>query len=602
MFKRITPQTIADWGERIYIRFLELTKRFTSTQIMALLAIIVGVLAGLGTCLFELLLYGIKAGLTHWFPVEQSHFLFLFYPVIGIILASLFVKYVVKDNISEGVTRVLYAMSRKNSYIASHNCWTSVVGGATTIGFGGSVGPEAPIVLTGAAIGSNISRLAHLNYKNTTLLLCCGAGAALAAIFKAPITGVVFVLEILMLDLTSRTVVPLLISSITAAAVALTIRGFDPIIAISLTPDDAFRLNQIPLFVLLGIFCGLMSYYFTTVNARVGTFFKKIDSPYKKWLIGGAVLGILIYIFPPLYGEGYEGFMSLMHGNTTELFNNSLFYRFSQIDWVVILFIVGTMFFKVIAMASTNAAGGVGGTFAPSLFVGAFMGAITALVCNTLFGWNLSLVSFTLVGMSGVMSGVMKAPDLDLPDRRIIERLRPFHPADDYRLHRLRHRLLPRSRLDLYQATAPERELITHNKDESVFVFLRLDDLIQDDGVYIHPSQTLGDIVQIMSRERHDDYFPVLDNEKHLLGIVRLNDVREDLFNPQKYGNPITRYMLLSPDTILQHEQIQSVLRRFDENHVWVLPVVDKEKHYLGYISKSRIMTAYREQLVKISQ
>ena len=603
MFKRITPQTIADWGERIYIRFLELTKRFTSTQIMALLAIIVGVLAGLGTCLFELLLYGIKAGLTHWFPVEQSHFLFLFYPVIGIILASLFVKYVVKDNISEGVTRVLYAMSRKNSYIASHNCWTSVVGGATTIGFCGSVGPEAPIVLTGAAIGSNISRLAHLNYKNTTLLLCCGAGAALAAIFKAPITGVVFVLEILMLDLTSRTVVPLLISSITAAAVALTIRGFDPIIAISLTPDDAFRLNQIPLFVLLGIFCGLMSYYFTTVNARVGAFFKKIDSPYKKWLIGGAVLGILIYIFPPLYGEGYEGFMSLMHGNTTELFNNSLFYRFSQIDWVVILFIVGTMFFKVIAMASTNAAGGVGGTFAPSLFVGAFMGAITALVCNTLFGWNLSLVSFTLVGMAGVMSGVMKAP---LTSIFLIAELSSgyglFIPlmitaciafAIDYYLD-------PDS---IYTKQLRQNgELITHNKDESVFVFLRLDDLIQDDGVYIHPSQTLGDIVQIMSRERHDDYFPVLDNEKHLLGIVRLNDVREDLFNPQKYGNPITRYMLLSPDTILQHEQIQSVLRRFDENHVWVLPVVDKEKHYLGYISKSRIMTAYREQLVKISQ
>ena len=361
--------------------------------------------------------------------------------------------------------------------------------------------------------------------------------------------------------------------------------------------------HTFPLFVLLGIFCGLMSYYFTTVNARVGAFFKKIDSPYKKWLIGGAVLGILIYIFPPLYGEGYEGFMSLMHGNTTELFNNSLFYRFSQIDWVVILFIVGTMFFKVIAMASTNAAGGVGGTFAPSLFVGAFMGAITALVCNTLFGWNLSLVSFTLVGMSGVMSGVMKAP---LTSIFLIAELSSgyglFIPlmitaciafAIDYYLD-------PDS---IYTKQLRQNgELITHNKDESVFVFLRLDDLIQDDGVYIHPSQTLGDIVQIMSRERHDDYFPVLDNEKHLLGIVRLNDVREDLFNPQKYGNPITRYMLLSPDTILQHEQIQSVLRRFDENHVWVLPVVDKEKHYLGYISKSRIMTAYREQLVKISQ
>ena len=410
MFKRITPQTIADWGERIYIRFLELTKRFTSTQIMALLAIIVGVLAGLGTCLFELLLYGIKAGLTHWFPVEQSHFLFLFYPVIGIILASLFVKYVVKDNISEGVTRVLYAMSRKNSYIASHNCWTSVVGGATTIGFGGSVGPEAPIVLTGAAIGSNISRLAHLNYKNTTLLLCCGAGAALAAIFKAPITGVVFVLEILMLDITAGSVIPLLIASITATTIAFVFRGFDPIIAVTLTAADAFELRQIPMFILLGVLCGGMSYYFTTVNSRIGAFYKRLPSQGRKWLYAGITLGVLLFVFPPLYGEGYEGFTSLMHGQAEKLFDNSLFYRFSDIDWVVILYVAAIMFFKVVAMSSTNAAGGVGGTFAPSLFVGAFSGAIVALLFNALFGWHLSIASFTLVGMAGVMSGVMKAP------------------------------------------------------------------------------------------------------------------------------------------------------------------------------------------------
>ena len=589
--------------EHIYREFLRLTRRLSNSQIMMLLAVVVGILAGLGTYLFEILLHGIKSGLIRWFPVDSAHVLFLIYPAIGIILATLFVKYIVRDNISEGVTRVLYAMSSRNSRIPGHNCWTSIVGGATTIGVGGSGGPEAPIVLTGAAIGSNVGRLVRLNYKHTTLLLCCGAGAALAAIFKAPITGVVFVLEILMLDITAGSVIPLLIASITATTMAFMLRGFDPILAVTLQPQDAFELWQIPLFILLGVCCGLMSWYFTSTNLRVGNFFRKIDSQYKKWLVGGAVLGILIFIFPPLYGEGYEGFMSLMHGNTTELFNNSLFYRFSQIDWVVILFIVGTMFFKVIAMASTNAAGGVGGTFAPSLFVGAFMGAITALVCNTLFGWNLSLVSFTLVGMAGVMSGVMKAP---LTSIFLIAELSSgyglFIPlmitaciafAIDYYLD-------PDS---IYTKQLRQNgELITHNKDESVFVFLRLDDLIQDDGVYIHPSQTLGDIVQIMSRERHDDYFPVLDNEKHLLGIVRLNDVREDLFNPQKYGNPITRYMLLSPDTILQHEQIQSVLRRFDENHVWVLPVVDKEKHYLGYISKSRIMTAYREQLVKISQ
>ena len=589
--------------DRIYPLFLRLTRRLSNRQMMMLLAVVVGMLAGIGTYLFEILLYAIKNGLTNWFPVDSAHFLFLIYPAVGIILATLFVKYIVRDNISEGVTRVLYAMSSRNSRIAAHNCWTSVVGGATTIGFGGSVGPEAPIVLTGAAIGSNIGRLARLNYKNSTLLLCCGAGAALAAIFKAPITGVVFVLEILMLDITAGSVIPLLIASVTATTMAFMLRGFDPILAVTLAPQDAFELWQIPLFILLGMLCGLMAWYFTSMNSRVGNFFKGIDRQWKKWLWGGVILGVLIFIFPPLYGEGYEGFTALMHGKTETLFDNSFFYRFRDIDWVVILFIIATMFFKVIAMASTNAAGGVGGTFAPSLFVGAFTGATLALVCNMLFHWEVSVVSFTLVGMAGVMSGVMKAP---LTSIFLIAELSSgyglFIPlmitaciafAIDYYLD-------PDS---IYTKQLRQNgELITHNKDESVFVFLRLDDLIQDDGVYIHPSQTLGDIVQIMSRERHDDYFPVLDNEKHLLGIVRLNDVREDLFNPQKYGNPITRYMLLSPDTILQHEQIQSVLRRFDENHVWVLPVVDKEKHYLGYISKSRIMTAYREQLVKISQ
>ena len=238
--------------ERLYLEFLQLTRRLSNSQIMMVLAVVVGVLAGLGTYLFEILLHGIKSGLIRWFPVDSAHVLFLIYPAVGIILATLFVKYIVRDNISEGVTRVLHAMSRRNSRIAGHNCWTSVVGGATTIGFGGSVGPEAPIVLTGAAIGSNIGRLARLNYKHTTLLLCCGAGAALAAIFKAPITGVVFVLEILMLDITAGSVIPLLIASITATTMAFMLRGFDPILAVTLAPADAFELWQIPLFILLG--------------------------------------------------------------------------------------------------------------------------------------------------------------------------------------------------------------------------------------------------------------------------------------------------------------------------------------------------------------
>ena len=589
-------------ADRIYLEFLRLTRRLSNQQIMMLLAVVVGVLAGLGTYLFEMLLHGIKSGLIRWFPVDSAHILFLIYPAVGIILATLFVKYIVRDNISEGVTRVLYAMSSRNSRIARHNCWTSIVGGATTIGFGGSVGPEAPIVLTGAAIGSNIGRLARLNYKHTTLLLCCGAGAALAAIFKAPITGVVFVLEILMLDITAGSVIPLLIASITATTMAFMLRGFDPILAVTLAPADAFELWQIPLFILLGGLCGLMSWYFTSMNSRVGNFFKGIDKQYKKWLWGGVILGVLIFIFPPLYGEGYEGFTSLMHGNAQELFNNSLFYRFRDIDWVIILFVIATMFFKVIAMASTNAAGGVGGTFAPSLFVGAFTGASLALVCNTLFGWEVSIVSFTLVGMAGVMSGVMKAP---LTSIFLIAEL-----SNGYGLFiplmitacisfAVGYYLDPDS---IYtKQLRLNGELLTHDKDQSVFVFLKLEELMETDFLRIRENMTLGDIVHIISTARRN-IFPVIDNFGRLLGVVQLDDLREDMFKHERYGRPISDYMIPPPDKIIEHESILSVMEKFEDKRTWMLPVVDKQGRYIGFISKSRILNAYREQLVKIQQ
>ena len=589
-------------ADRIYPLFLRLTRRLSNRQMMMLLAVVVGVLAGIGTYLFEILLYAIKNGLTNWFPVDSAHFLFLIYPAVGIILATLFVKYIVRDNISEGVTRVLYAMSSRNSRIAAHNCWTSVVGGATTIGFGGSVGPEAPIVLTGAAIGSNIGRLARLNYKNSTLRLCCGAGAALAAIFKAPITGVVFVLEILMLDITAGSVIPLLISSVTATTMAFMLRGFDPILAVTLAPQDAFELWQIPLFILLGMLCGLMAWYFTSMNSRVGNFFKGIDRQWKKWLWGGVILGVLIFIFPPLYGEGYEGFTALMHGKTETLFDNSLFYRFRGIDWVVILFIIATMFFKVIAMASTNAAGGVGGTFAPSLFVGAFTGATLALVCNMLFHWEVSVVSFTLVGMAGVMAGVMNAP---LTSIFLIAEL-----SNGYGLFiplmitacisfAVNYWLDPDS---IYTKQLRQKgELLTHDKDQSVFVFLKLDELMETDFLRIKENITLGDIVHIISTARRN-IFPVIDNFGRLLGVVQLDDLREDMFKPEKYGRPISDYMIQPPDKILEHESIMSVMEKFEDKHTWMLPVVDKKNRYLGFISKSRILNAYREQLVKIQQ
>lgn len=589
-------------AERIYALFLRLTRRLSDNQMLMLLAIVVGFCAGVGTHLFEMLLYTIKEGLIRWHPVENAHILLLFYPAIGIILATLFVKYIVRDNISEGVTRVLYAMSSRNSRIARHNCWSSIVGGATTIGFGGSVGPEAPIVLTGAAIGSNIGQLARLNYKHTTLMLCCGAGAALAAIFKAPITGVVFVLEILMLDITATSVIPLLIASITATTTALMFRGFDPIFSVTLAPEDLFELWQIPLYILLGGCAGLMAWYFTLMNSYIGSLFQRIESQYKRWIAGGLILGILIFIFPPLYGEGYEGFMSLMQGNAQELFNNSLFYRFREVEWVVLLFIIATMFFKVIAMASTNAAGGVGGTFAPSLFVGAFTGASLALICNLLFDWQVSLVAFTLVGMAGVMAGVMKAP---LTSIFLIAEL-----SNGYGLFiplmitacisfAVNKYLEPDS---IYtKSLRMKGELLTHDKDQSVFVFLKLEELMETDFLRIRENFTLGDIIHVISTT-HRNIFPVIDNFGRLIGIIQLDDLRKDMFKREKYGNPISDYMIDPPDQILEHESVQSILPKFEDNHTWMLPVVDKQGRYLGFISKSRILNAYREQLVKIQQ
>ncbi len=588
--------------ERIYQGFLHLSRRLTNGQTMAILAILVGLFAGVGAFIFNTLLHFITHSLTSWTPADQAQWLFLIYPSVGIILATLFVKHIVKDGISEGVTRVLYAMSRKDSRIAGHNCWTSIVGGATTIGFGGSVGPEAPIVLTGAAIGSNVGKLTRLNYKNTTLLLCCGAGAAVAAIFKAPITGVVFVLEILMLDITSKSIIPLLMASVTATITSLVLHGFSPIYAVSLTAGDMFQVWQIPLFVLLGCFCGIMAFYFTSVNSRVGSFFKSVHSQYRKWLYAGAILGLLMFIFPPLYGEGHGSFTALMNGNTTELFDNTLFYGLRESDWFLIVYLIAIMLFKVVAMATTNAAGGVGGTFAPSLFVGAFAGATLAVICRTIFGWDVSITSFTLVGMAGVMSGVMKAP---LTSIFLIAELSNgyglFIPlmivacisfAVNYGL----------DRDSIYTKQLRMRgELLSHDKDSSALVFLRLDELMETDFIRLRENFTLGDVVNIISSARRN-IFPVLDNGGKLLGIVQLDDLRRDMFDRDKWSRSIMHYMVQPPDRILQSEQIQSVMPRFEQANTWMLPVVDKDNGYLGFISKSRILNSYREALVNITQ
>ena len=545
-------------AELLYRYLIIATKRLTDRQLMILLAIVVGLAAGLATYVFQHTLEFFRFSLTSWFDIDKASVLYFFYPVVGIVIATLFVRYVVRDDISEGVTRVLYAMSKKGSRIKPHNCYSSIIASSATIGFGGSVGPEAPI------------------------------------------TGVVFVLEILMLDITVASIIPLLISTVTATTLMFFLNGFEPVF--NLDVKYAFQLRNLPYYALLGLICGLMSYYFTQINGRIAARFARIRGMYRKWIVGGLLIGTLIFLFPPLYGEGYESLVDLMHGNVDALFNNSLFFRYRSISWVVMLYLLATLFLKVVAMSATNGAGGVGGSFAPSLFVGAFTGATMVYMLNALLGLELPIIPFTLVGMAGVMSGVMKAP---LTSIFLIAEL-----TSGYALFvplmlvsalsfAVGYYLEPYS---IYtKKLSQSGELLTHNKDRSVLVFLDLKSLVETDFHPITMNTTLGDVVKLISSVRRN-IFPVVSRDGTLLGVVQLDDLRADMFDTGKYGTTIDNYMIPPPEQIYPNEQIGSVLKAFEESKAWMLPVVTKENKYVGFISKSRILAAYREQLIAISE
>lgn len=584
----------------ILYRYLTLkTNVLSERQLMLILAFVVGLVVGLGTLAFEELLHGIKTGLTSWFRVDSYSLFYLVYPVIGIILATLFVRYVIRDQINEGVTRVLYAISRNRSRLKPHNCYSSMVASATTIGFGGSVGPEAPIVMTGSAIGSNIASFMRLNYRQTTLLLCCGAAAAVAAIFKAPIAGVAFVLEILMLDITSASVIPILIAAVTGTSVMFFTTGFDP--KFDVVVQEFFLLKNIPIYILLGVLCGLISYYFIRTNEWIIERFSKLRTAGARWAVGGLIIGVLIFLFPPLYAEGYDTLQNLFRGDVTALFDNSPFYAYREEVWILIVYLVAILFFKVIAMSATNAAGGVGGSFAPSLFVGAIAGTAVALTGNAAFGLHLPVVSFMLVGMAGVMTGVMKAP---LTAIFLIAEL-----TGGYRLFVPLMLVAAISYAISYYFDAESiytrklskaGDLMTHNKDQAVLLFLDMNALIETDFIPIFENATLEDVVKELSRSRRN-IFPVVDFDNKLRGYVTLDDVRRDMFNTAKYEDPISDYMQIPPAVIRQDETMESVLEKFERTGAWNLPVTDARKHYLGFVSKSKIFSAYREQLRELS-
>ena len=568
-------------------------------KLVYFLSLVVGLLSAIAAAILKYSIHYLHKILTEGITSESGSYLYLAYPLIGMFLTFLFVKYVVRDNIGHGISKILFSISRKKSHLRTHNTWSSIIASTLTIGFGGSVGAEAPIVLTGSSIGSAIGRFFKLNYKNITLLIGCGAAGAVSGIFKAPVAGIVFTLEILMLDLTISSIVPLLISSVTAATVAYFLMGDKVLLTFNVA--GAFNISNIPWYLLLGIISGLISLYFSKMTLFLEESYNKINNSYLRLILGGIVLGGLIYLFPPFFGEGYDTLMSLLQGNSDLIFKNSIFSQFSGSYLVIILFMTCLVFFKVIASSSTNGAGGVGGIFAPTLFIGGINGYVVASLLKKFTEVDLPDNGFVLVGMAGMMAGIMHAPltaifliaemtggyNLLIP--LIITSTAAFITTRSFEKHSIYHIRLAKS-----------GDLITHDKDKAVLTLMNWKKEIETDLLKVKPSDTLGALVTVIARSKRN-LFPVVDEFNILEGVVYLDDVREIMFQQELYQNTFVRdLMTIPPSYIDKKENIDTVMDAFRKTDAWNLPVLDNG-YYVGFISKSRIYSTYRELLIEFS-
>ena len=578
-------------------------RTLTDKQTTQVLAFFVGILAAVAAFLLHWIIHLIQQLLTKGFATDAANVLFLLFPVVGIWLTSLFIKYVVRDNKSHGITRVLYAISTNRSRLRRHNCWSSVVASAITIGFGGSVGAEAPIVLTGSAIGSNLGQLFKLDKRQLMLLVGCGAAAAVAGIYKAPIAGMVFTLEVLMIDMTMSSIVPILIATITANVTSYLLVGDKSMF--SFTLDSAWSVERIPATVMLGVFGGFVSLYFMRgMTWCEGQFARMRRHPYRKLIVGGLVLSTLIFFFPSLYGEGWDSLVILLNGKTEgdwdHVLDGSLFYGHTDL---LVLYVAMVLLTKIVATSSTNGAGGCGGTFAPSLFVGGFAGFLFARLWNMeQIGVYIPEKNFTLLGMAAVMAGVMHAPltgvfliaeitggyQLFVPLLIVsvvsVMVISIFEPHSIYAMR-----------------LAREGKLITHHTDHSVLTLMSMDAIVEKDVVSVKPDMPLGRVVSVLSNS-DSAFLPVLDQGGRLLGEIDLTKIRNIVFRPELYQKMrASQVMTPLPAILYRNEPMTEVMRKFDTTNASVLPVVDINNVLQGYITRTRLYRTYRKVVADFS-
>lgn len=575
-------------------------KRVPQKHRILILALLVGLLSGFAAVVIKNSVHFIKSLLTWGFVKEYENYLYFIYPTVGLILTAYFVKYVIKRPIGHGVPNVLYAISKNKSIIKAQSMFASIVASAFTVGFGGSVGLEGPTVSTASSIGSNIGQFFRLNYKTTTLLLGCGAAGAMSGIFNAPIAALVFVLEVFMFDLTLTSMIPFLMASVAAALSSRMMLGNNVLFDIKI--QDAFTVGDVPFFVLLGIFTGLISAYFNKIFIVIEEFFDRIKKKKTKLIFGGITLGIMIFFIPPLYGEGFETIVSLLNNNYQEVFDHSLFYNQRENMVIVLALLLGVVFLKVVASGVTFGAGGVGGVFAPSLFIGSTSGFVFSKSFNHFGDFSLSTTNFTLVGMAGLIAGVLHAPLTALfliaEITKGYELIIPLMitAAISYLISKY---FVPHS---VYNTQLAKRgELITRHKDKAVLTLMNLKDEIEKDFINVSPNQNLGDLVKVVSKSPRN-LFPVVDVKGVLHGVVTLDDIREIMFRPELYTKiSVESIMTLPPDYVLLSDNMDVVMDKFSQSNAWNLPVIDGEK-YVGFVSKSKLFNAYRKQLLHFSE
>lgn len=583
------------WYKRLHIwRY----RNITHTQFLFFLAILVGFVAGMGAVVLKDLTHYI----TQTFQPGHFHFYHPYYfalPLIGLILVALVKKYLLKAEVGHGIPKALYALARKNGIMDKKSLLSSILTAPITVGFGGSVGLEGPSVVTGAALGSKMAQLFHLDEKSRKLLLVCAAGAALSAIFKVPIAAIVFCIEIFSLDLTMTSLMPLLIASVTAVVTRSFFLGEEYLV--NFYDIHKFSLGNIPFYLLLGVVTALFSIYFTWVYFATERWFDRYKNPVLKIAIAGGLLGVLTYAIPPLYGEGFEMMNNLIGLNYRAFFEHFLFPSYAGNHWVMLIFMLALILAKPLATSATLHGGGVGGIFAPALFMGSVTGNLFAKFFDS-FGVALPSSNFTLVGMAGIMAGVLHAPLTAIfLIAEITGGYELFVPlmitvAISFAIARLY------SKHSVYtKELAEEDNLLTHDKDQVILISMEIKNLIERNFVSVDAEQYLGDLVSAVSRSSRN-IFPVLDAEKHLVGIITLDTIRSIMFDTTKYADvSVTELMQKPPELIFAADTMKVIMDKFERSQAWNLPVVDRDEAYVGFISKSKLLTAYRRKLLEVS-